>query len=147
MLYLYQILPANGKMSSRNLLSLVFVDFENHKRRRGMRGLEVGIALVDRIALPIIVQRVDLVRLVGHDAHDGHSSLARADHAIFVDVVPIVEDEIEAFDGDLPIRREVPVFIALASSHAEANLCHRRSCRWKRPRPPHLAALTADRLN
>ena len=55
-----------------------------------------------------------------------------------------MEDEIEALGGDLPIRREVAVFIALAPGYAEAKLCYRRARRWQRPRAPHTAALAAD---
>ena len=112
--------------------------------RRGVRCLQVGIALVERVALPVVVERVALVRLAGHDAHDGQRTFAGADDAIFVDVVAIVEDKIEAFGGDLPIRREVAVFIALAPDNAKAQLCHRGSHGWQCPGAAYRAALTAD---
>ena len=70
-----------------------------------MRRLQVGIGLVDRIAIPVIVKRVDLVAVgLAHTPGPGGSL-----GAIFVDVVAVVEDEIEALGGDLLIRREVAV--------------------------------------
>ncbi len=109
-----------------------------------MRRLQVRIALVERVALPVVVERVALVWLAGHDADDGQRTFAGADNAIFVDIVAVVKDKIEALGGDLPIRREVTVVIALAPSNAKAQLCHRGSHGWQRPGAAHRAALTTD---
>jgi len=68
--------------------------------------------------MPVVVERVDLVRLAGHGADDGGRALAGAEDAIFVDIVAVIEDEIEALGGELPIRLEEAVFVALAPGHA-----------------------------
>src|SRR5262249_35673411 len=45
---------------------------------------------------------------------------------------------------DLPIRREVAIFIALAPDNAKAQLCQRSSHGWQRPGAAYRAALTTD---
>ena len=90
----------------------------------------------------VVVERVDLVRLAGKARTTG-STFAGADDAIFVDVVAVVKDKIEALGGELPIRREVAVFIALAPDNAKRS-CATGAHGWQRPDAAHRAALTAD---
>jgi hypothetical protein len=55
-----------------------------------------------------------------------------------------MEDEIEVLSGDLLVRREVAVFIALTANRPEAQLWHRCSRRRQRPGAAGAAALAAD---
>src|SRR5262245_31914293 len=94
--------------------------------------------------MPIVVERVKLIRLVGHDPDDRRQALPWSNDTILVNVIAVMEYEIEAFGGHLPIGCEIPVFITLAPSDAEAQLAHRRSQRWERPRTARTAAFATN---
>ncbi len=85
------------------------------ERRRGVRGHEIGIGFVLRIAIAVIDQRVNLLAAV--DAH----ALAAGIAASLVDVVAGVEHEVELLVGDVPKRREVAHFVVIAAAHGVAN--------------------------
>ena len=59
------------------VLDLVIVVAHNERRGR-VRGLQVRVELMQTVAMPVVVQRVALVRIAGHDAHDGQLALVRA---------------------------------------------------------------------
>jgi hypothetical protein len=87
----------------------------DHEGRRRVRGDQVAIGLVHRVAVPIVDERVDLRAVV----------LARAIElpavgAAFVDVVPGVDDEVELLLRDAAVRREVVVLVVAAAAHAKA---------------------------
>ena len=77
------------------VVDLVIVPGDD-ERRRGVRGPQVGIHLVLRVAIAVVDERVDLVALMlPHERR-----VAPAVVAPFVDVVAGVEDEVELLRGD-----------------------------------------------
>src|SRR3546814_3097017 len=68
------------------VLDLVIVE-RRHERRGGMRGPQIGIDLVERVAPPVIVEAVDLVAVMVADRSEEHTyelqSLMRITYAVF----------------------------------------------------------------
>jgi hypothetical protein len=83
--------------------------------------LQIGVGLVDRIAVPVVHQRVHLVEGLWHLTRE-RGALGRCGVAILMDVVAVVEDEVELLAGQVPEGGEVAVLIALAAGDAEAEL-------------------------
>ena len=109
-----------------------------------MRGLQVGIELVGAVAVPVVVEREDLVGIARHHADDRERPLALPHHAALVDVVAVVEHEIEALLGDAAIGRVVAVLVFLAAGECEPDLRDSRAGRRRSARARHAAALCAD---
>ena len=81
-------------------------------RMRGVGGLQIGVALVQRVAVAVGVQRVRracavLAHFVGGAAP-------------FIDVVADEEHEVHLAAGDLAMRSEVALLVVLAGSEREA---------------------------
>ncbi len=112
---------------ARVLRGVVVRDFvvvgHEHPRPCGVRGFQMRVRLVDRVALPIVLERVALGRVVRADA-------ARA--AAFVDVVADVNDHVERVGGDGAIRRVVALLEVLARRDGERHATRQRAaCRGR----------------
>ena len=84
-----------------------------------MGGDEVGIGLVQAVAVPVVHQSVGRVEVVGAD--NRQLPLADRESAAFVDIVAVVEDEVEILDGEVAEGREVAVLEVLTAGDAESN--------------------------
>ena len=116
------------------VLDLVIVPGEEPRVGR-VRGLEVGVALVQRVADPVFVEGLRLPRRVGPD-------VIRAPGG-FVDVVADVDDQVEVVLDHVAIRDEVALLELLAGGEGEAEAVAVGARGRRGPRaadPAHLAA-------
>ena len=104
-----------------------------------MRRHQIAIGLVERVAVAIIHQRVDLVAVVLADS----PLVAAAVGAPFVDVVAGMEDEVEMLLRDPPERGEIAVLVVLAAADGEADPIDRRARRRRGPGAADLAHVVA----
>ena len=86
--------------------------------------MQIGIELVQRVAIPVVDDRVDLVAVVLTYAR-GPAAVG----AVLVDVVAGVEDEVESLVGEMAVPGEVAVFVVTAAADAEAELIDGRAFR------------------
>src|SRR4029450_2241720 len=84
--------------------------------RRGVRGEQIAIGLVQGVAVTVVDERERFLADVIANA----IAAARL-RGPFVDVVAGVKDEIELLFGDAPERREVTLFVVAAAAHGKAN--------------------------
>ena len=104
-----------------------------------MRRHQIVIALVERVAVAIVAERVDFVAVVLAQAAIGPAAVGSP----FVDVVAGVEDEVELLLGDPPERGEVAVFVVLAAADGEAQAIDRRAGGGRGPGAAGLAHFIA----
>ena len=107
----------------------------DHPRRRGVRRHQVAVRFVQRVAVAIVDERVELVAVVLAEA----AVVPAAVGAPFVDVVAGVEDEIELLVRDAPEGGEVAVLVVLAAADREAQAIDRRAGGRRGPRAADLA--------
>ena len=77
-----------------------------------MRSLQIGIALVLGVAAAIVVER--------RDERAGVLTDSGAVRAVFVDIVPVVEDERQLLVGEVAIGGVIACLVILAARDPEA---------------------------
>ena len=92
-----------------------------------MRGLQVGVELMQAVTVPIVVERITFIGLAGHHAHHRIRQSARAHCAVFVDVIAVVIHKIESLGGDALVRGEKTRFVTLAAGNGKTQLRQRRA--------------------
>ena len=114
---------------------------------RRVRGLQIGVQLILRIARAIIIEAVDLV--TGMLANDGNwqtiRTQGRRPTPVFVDIVAIVPDEVEFLGGDMAVGSVIAILIILAAAGNEANAIEHCAGLRQRPGATGIAALAARR--
>ena len=104
-----------------------------------MRGDQIPIHFVERVAVAIVDKGIELVAVVrAHAPVD-----APAVRAALVDVVAAVKDEIELLFRDAAERGEVAVFVVIAAAHCEPQSIDQGADGRRGSRPPDLADLVA----
>src|SRR5262245_18760726 len=96
----------------------------------GVRGMQVGISLIEGVAAPV-VEKVDAGKeTLRHHPRSWLTPEGRLRPGELVDVVPVMEHEIQALFGDPPPSRVVAAIPVLAACGSEAELGHVRArCR------------------
>src|SRR6188474_2658558 len=99
-----------------------------------MRGLQRRIGLVDRVAVPVVLEREALGRVVRADA-------ARA--GAFVDVIADEDDDVGRVSRDRAISRVVTLLVVLARRDGERQAIRQRAASRSRARAADGAARAA----
>ena len=97
-------------------------------RKRRMRGLEIRIGPILRVAVAVVLERRDLVAAV--HANPPGFGIAR----VLIDVVAEVKDEVEIFGGEMTVGREVAGLEMLTGDEGEPETIGRRAERRQGPR-------------
>ena len=122
-------IAVRGEVRGVVVVDLVIVGGE-HPGARRVRGLEVRIRLVDRVAQAIVLERERLGGVMRSDA--AHAPL-------LINVVADVHDQIEVVGRQRAVGRVVPVLVHLAASDRELELAERRATLGRRARAPDRA--------
>jgi hypothetical protein len=101
------------------------------ERERRVRGLQVAVGLVLRVAHAVVVERDGLAADVAAHQHLRHRE-RRGAPAALVHVVAGVQDEVEVLAREVGVRRVEPLLVVLAADHPEAQQLRGRTGRGHR---------------
>jgi hypothetical protein len=87
---------------------------------RRVRGLQVGVGLVEGVPQPVVLQRHGLpVEDVGQHPVGVLALAARGVDGVLVEIVTEMEDDIDVLLGEMTVGGEVPVVVRLAGDGGE----------------------------